>query len=45
MKAGITDQTSLRNYLETQKNAMCYTTKFFNKGDESEKKCSIKMGK
>ena len=37
--AGITDQTSLRNYLETQKKDMCYTTtEFFNKGEESKKK-------
>jgi hypothetical protein len=43
--AGITDQTSLRNYLETRKKDMCYTTEFFNKGEESEKKCSIKTEK
>jgi hypothetical protein len=36
--AGITDQSSLRTYLETQKKDVCYTTtEFFNKGEESKK--------
>jgi hypothetical protein len=43
--AGITDQTSLRNYLETQKKDMCYTTEFFNKGEESKKKMFDQDGK